>query len=241
MPSLFGLALLGVYRLLFPWEFINATIAGGPHIRELLALAGLFVVQQAVMFGRYWFRVAASASELCSYSSTRQPLPNPDASNINPSFEDSHLGSSIPFQRSRAFHPNRVAHSGPCARSPHELEQHFKFLRQKGKISVRPRRTRASRAAAGNRSPVGASSAICAAGSAALKRGEPTAILGWLRSQGFTLERPPRINKRIGKVAILPPSNIPFFRTHSTAPPSRTALSLILHFERAENSSWRPR
>ena len=56
MPSFFGLALLGVYRLLFPWGFINATIAGGSHIRELLALASLFVVQQAVMFGRYWFR-----------------------------------------------------------------------------------------------------------------------------------------------------------------------------------------
>jgi len=41
-----------------PWEFINTTIAGGSHIREPLALAGLFVVQQVVMFGRYWFRVA---------------------------------------------------------------------------------------------------------------------------------------------------------------------------------------
>ena len=34
-----GLALLGLYRLLFPWGFINATIAGGSHLREPLALA----------------------------------------------------------------------------------------------------------------------------------------------------------------------------------------------------------
>jgi hypothetical protein len=68
------LALLGVYRLVFPWEFINATIAGGSHIREPLALAGLFVVQQVVMLGRYWFRVATWASEWSYYSSTRQPL-----------------------------------------------------------------------------------------------------------------------------------------------------------------------
>jgi hypothetical protein len=74
VPSLLGLALLGVYRLLFPWGFINATIAGGPHIRELLALASLFVVQQAIMFGRYWFRVATWASEWTFYSSTRQGL-----------------------------------------------------------------------------------------------------------------------------------------------------------------------
>jgi hypothetical protein len=74
VPSFFGLALLGVYRLVFPWEFINTTIAGGSHIREPLALAGLFVVQQVVMFGRYWFRVATWASEWSYYSSTRQGL-----------------------------------------------------------------------------------------------------------------------------------------------------------------------
>jgi hypothetical protein len=72
VPSFMGLALLGVYRLLFPWGFVNATIGGGPHIHELLALAGLFVVQQAVMFGRYWFRVATWASEWSYYSRTRQ-------------------------------------------------------------------------------------------------------------------------------------------------------------------------
>ena len=71
VPSSFGLALLGVYRLLFPWGFTNATIAAGSHSRVLLALAGLLVVQQVVMFGRYWFRVATWASEWSYYSSTR--------------------------------------------------------------------------------------------------------------------------------------------------------------------------
>ena len=71
VPSFLGLALLGLYRLLLPWGFINATIAGGPHIRELLALASLFVIQQAVMFGRYWFRVATWASEWSYYSDAR--------------------------------------------------------------------------------------------------------------------------------------------------------------------------
>jgi hypothetical protein len=75
VPSFFGLALLGVYRLLFPWGFINAAIADGSHIRELLALAILFGVQQLIMFARYWFRVATWASEWAYYSSTRQPLP----------------------------------------------------------------------------------------------------------------------------------------------------------------------
>jgi len=74
VPSCLGLALLGVYRLLFPWGFLNANIAGGSHIHVPLALAGLFVVQQLVMFARYWFRVATWASEWSYYSSTRQGL-----------------------------------------------------------------------------------------------------------------------------------------------------------------------
>jgi hypothetical protein len=71
VPSICGLAVLGLYRLLFPWEFINATIAGGAHVRVPLALAGLFVVQQLVIFARYWFRVATWASEWAFYSSAR--------------------------------------------------------------------------------------------------------------------------------------------------------------------------
>jgi hypothetical protein len=74
VPSFIGLALLGVYRLLLPWGSINANIAGGSHIRESLALASLLVVQQLVMFARYWFRVATWASEWSYYSSTRQGL-----------------------------------------------------------------------------------------------------------------------------------------------------------------------
>ena len=71
IPSLFGLALLGVYRLLFPWGLVNASVAGGSHGREALALACLLIVQQLVMFGRYWFRVATWASEWSFYSSAR--------------------------------------------------------------------------------------------------------------------------------------------------------------------------
>jgi len=71
VPSSLGLALLGVYRLLFPWGFINATIAAGSRVHVPLALAGLFVVQQLVMFGRYWFRVATWASEWALYSGAR--------------------------------------------------------------------------------------------------------------------------------------------------------------------------
>ena len=71
VPSSLGLALLGVYRLLFPWGFTNATIAAGSHVHVPLALAGLLVVQQLVMFGRYWFRVATWASEWALYSGAR--------------------------------------------------------------------------------------------------------------------------------------------------------------------------
>jgi len=72
IPSLCGLALLGVYRLLLPWGFVNASIAGASQARELLALTGLLVVQQLVMFARYWFRVATRASEWALYASARQ-------------------------------------------------------------------------------------------------------------------------------------------------------------------------
>lgn len=71
VPSFLGLALLALYRLLLPWAFINSAFAGGSHIRGPLALATLVVIQQAVMFGRYWFRVATWASEWSYYSSTR--------------------------------------------------------------------------------------------------------------------------------------------------------------------------
>lgn len=71
VPSLMGLALLGLYRLLFPWGLINSSIARGSHYGEPLAMAALLVVQQAVMFGRYWFRVTAWASEWFFYSTAK--------------------------------------------------------------------------------------------------------------------------------------------------------------------------
>jgi hypothetical protein len=70
VPSFLGLALLGLYRLLLPWAYVNSAIGSGSHIRVALALAGLFVVQQIIIFGRYWFRVATWAGEWSYYSST---------------------------------------------------------------------------------------------------------------------------------------------------------------------------
>jgi hypothetical protein len=73
IPSLLGIALLGLYRLVVPWSLINSSLAGpaGWRLREPLVLALLFIAQQAVMFGRYWFRVATWASEWSYYSDAR--------------------------------------------------------------------------------------------------------------------------------------------------------------------------
>jgi hypothetical protein len=73
VPSLCGFALLGVYRVITPWSVINARIgsaAGGRWV-EPLTLALLFVGQQAIVFGRYWFRVATWASEWSYYAGSR--------------------------------------------------------------------------------------------------------------------------------------------------------------------------
>ena len=71
IPALLGLALLAIYRLVVPWEFINTSLgaSGGWPYREPLVLALLFIGQQVVMLGRYWFRVATWASEWSYYSS----------------------------------------------------------------------------------------------------------------------------------------------------------------------------
>jgi hypothetical protein len=69
-----GVALLVLYRLLLPWSFFKTPASpGGPwaQYREPLALALLFLIQQAVMFGRYWFRVATWASEWTYYSGSK--------------------------------------------------------------------------------------------------------------------------------------------------------------------------
>jgi hypothetical protein len=73
VPSILGLALLGFYRLVVPWGQINASLGGsaGWRYKEPLVLALLFIGQQAIMFGRYWFRVATWASEWSLYSGYR--------------------------------------------------------------------------------------------------------------------------------------------------------------------------
>jgi hypothetical protein len=85
VPTLAGLALLGVYWLLVPWHAINT--AGGLGAwglnREPLVVALLFIGQQVVMFGRYWFRVAGWAGEWSYYSGMRRG-PQPAASAATP-------------------------------------------------------------------------------------------------------------------------------------------------------------
>lgn len=73
VPSLLGLAMLGIYKLVLPWGTVNASLgaSGGWRYREPLVLALLFLVQQAAMFGRFWFRVATWASEWSYYSDPR--------------------------------------------------------------------------------------------------------------------------------------------------------------------------
>jgi hypothetical protein len=73
LPTLASLALLGVYWLVVPWSLINTPGAaqGLARYREPLAVALLFVGQQAVMFGRYWLRVATWGSEWSYYSASR--------------------------------------------------------------------------------------------------------------------------------------------------------------------------
>ena len=61
VPSACGIGLLALYRFAVPW----------PLISEPLAVALLFIGQQVVMFGRYWFRVATWASEWSYYAGSR--------------------------------------------------------------------------------------------------------------------------------------------------------------------------
>jgi hypothetical protein len=73
LPALCGLALLGLYRLVIPWSVINAPLAeaGWTQYRGPILVALLFLVQQIVMFGRYWFRVATWVSEWAYYSGSK--------------------------------------------------------------------------------------------------------------------------------------------------------------------------
>lgn len=82
IPSLGGLALLGVYRLVMPWHLIHAALGDGTKTsyESLMVLGLLFIGQQIVMFGRYWFRVATWGSEWSFFASTRAPATPPEES-----------------------------------------------------------------------------------------------------------------------------------------------------------------
>ncbi|PYV22068.1 MAG: hypothetical protein DMG24_17860 [Acidobacteria bacterium] len=71
LPSLGGLALLGIYLLVAPWA--GSLLGRTAHGRVLpqLMVALLFVGQQAVIWGRYWFRVATWASEWSAFGSSK--------------------------------------------------------------------------------------------------------------------------------------------------------------------------
>ncbi|MBZ5565992.1 MAG: hypothetical protein LAP13_26680 [Acidobacteriia bacterium] len=73
IPALLGIALLVIYRLVVPWDAIHASLgaAAGWRYLEPLVLALLFIGQQIIMLGRYWFRVATWASEWSYYSGSR--------------------------------------------------------------------------------------------------------------------------------------------------------------------------
>jgi hypothetical protein len=68
VPSLCGIALLGLYLLVWPRAVHVASGTSGGQIRQPLALALLFVGQQVIMLARYWFRVAAWGGEWTFYS-----------------------------------------------------------------------------------------------------------------------------------------------------------------------------
>ena len=82
IPSLCGIVLLAIYRLVTPWHIIHSSLGDATRnsYEALLVLALLFIGQQLVMFGRYWFRVATWASEWSFFASTRAPVPVPDES-----------------------------------------------------------------------------------------------------------------------------------------------------------------
>ena len=72
LPTLASVALLGLYWLVVPWTLINTPAEGTwAQYREPLVVALLFLGQQLVMFGRFWFRVAAWAGEWSYYGGSR--------------------------------------------------------------------------------------------------------------------------------------------------------------------------
>lgn len=75
--SLCGVVLLIFYRLVVPWSAVNATGSAGSleQYREPFVLALLFLGQQLIMFGRFWFRVATWAGEWSFYTGSRPAPP----------------------------------------------------------------------------------------------------------------------------------------------------------------------
>lgn len=76
VPSVCGIALLGIYRVAVPWHLFHLGLVSSPNdpYRAPLLITLLFIGQQLVMFGRYWFRVATWGSEWALYAS-RYPSP----------------------------------------------------------------------------------------------------------------------------------------------------------------------
>jgi hypothetical protein len=71
VPSLCGISLLGLYLLAWPQARQIAYAPSGARIRQPLALAILFIGQQAIMLARYWFRVATWGGQWTFYSASQ--------------------------------------------------------------------------------------------------------------------------------------------------------------------------
>jgi hypothetical protein len=67
VPSLGGIALLGLYLLVWPEAQPTASAPSASPIRHPLLLAMLFVGQQVIMLVRYWLRVATWGGEWTFY------------------------------------------------------------------------------------------------------------------------------------------------------------------------------
>ena len=82
VPALCGILLLVIYRLATPWHMLHIAMGDtSKNVSETATiLVALFVGQQLVMFGRYWFRVATWASEWSFYAGMRTRNKPPEQS-----------------------------------------------------------------------------------------------------------------------------------------------------------------
>ena len=71
VPSLGGIALLGLYLLVWPQARHIANAPSGAQIRQPLALAMLFLGQQVITLARYWLRVATWGGEWAFYAASQ--------------------------------------------------------------------------------------------------------------------------------------------------------------------------